>query len=353
MTDEVKKLGTGTILKDRENLIKVNKAFSKSGFSPLGILCIIVFLVLPFFPPFNKEYIIRWLTLFAVVGVQAIAFDFTAGYINVVNFGFAAFVGLGGYTSGLLANNFGLTPWIGMFAGAIASAILGFVTGLLSLRLRGIFALCLTWFVGLALMGLAVKMVSITRGSLGLRVPFLFKGGSNLPYFYTIIGIMIITYFVLKKLAQSHMGLAFRAIGQNMEAAKTSGINPTHYRIINFTISCAFAGLVGGFYAHYYGILTPDVMDTNHTLQVLVVAYIGGRQTLWGGAIAVFPFLFIMELLRSQFASLPGLNLIIYGLFLILIMIYYPGGAAQLYRSIIERSPKNFVKFISNRKIKK
>ncbi len=99
---------------------------------------------------------------------------------------------------------------------------------------------------------------------------------------------MLVVYIVLKRVVASPVGLAFRAIGQNMEAARTSGINPTRYRIINFTLSCAFAGWLGGFYAHYYGVLMPDVMSTAKTIEVLVVAYIGGREVSGGAYLPLF-----------------------------------------------------------------
>jgi branched-chain amino acid transport system permease protein len=83
-------------------------------------------------------------------------------------------------------------------------------------------------------------------------------------------------------------------------------------------------------------------MSASKTIEVLVVVYIGGRASLWGGAFAAIPFVFAMEMVRSVFSQYPGLNLIFYGLFLILIMIYYPGGAAQLYQSLIERLKNPF-----------
>jgi branched-chain amino acid transport system permease protein len=109
-------------------------------------------------------------------------------------------------------------------------------------------------------------------------------------------------------------------------------VDITRYRVINFTLSCAFAGWLGGFYAHYYGILTPDVMQTSHTVEVLAVAYIGGRGSLWGGALAAFPLIFLVEWMRTNLSGLPGLHLVIYGLLLIVVMIYYPGGLAELFR---------------------
>ncbi len=306
-----------------------------TGISPTGLTMIIILLVLPFIPPFNQEHILRWLVSAALLGAQAIAFDFTTGYINVVNFGFAAFLGVGAYTSGLLAVNLGLSPWVGIFVGAIPAALIGFLTGLLTLRLRGIFAAVMAWFVGLALLGLTRNLVDLTRGPMGLSTPTLLNTSSNRPYFYIILAMMLITYIVLRKIIGSRYGLAFRAIGQNMDAARASGINPTYYRVFNFTVQCLFAGWLGGFYAHYFGILTPQLMLTARTVEVLAIAYIGGRGSLWGGAAVAFPFIFLIEALRSNLTELPGLHLVIYGLLLVLVMIFYPGGFAAFYKRAV------------------
>lgn len=299
----------------------------------IAALTVTVAVVLPFIPPFNSQDYQRWLVGAALMAAMAVAFDFTAGYINIVNFGFAAFVGLGGYTSGLLAANLGISPWIGIFVGSAVAGLAGLLTGMLTLRLRGIYAAVMAWFVGLALMGLVRNLPDITRGSLGLNVPYLLDTSDNLPYYYVILAMLLVTLAVLMIVIRSHIGLAFRAIGQNLQAARASGINPTRYLVINFALSCAFAGWLGGFYAHYFGILSPDVMLTSHTVEVLAVAYIGGRGTLWGPAIIAFPLSIGVELLRTQFADLPGLHLVLYGMLLIVVMIYQPGGFVGLLRA--------------------
>jgi branched-chain amino acid transport system permease protein len=168
---------------------------------------------------------------------------------------------------------------------------------------------------------------------------------SNLPYYYVILGAMVVIYLICKGVTRSHMGLAFRAIGQNMEAARTSGINPTYFRIVNFTLSSALVGWIGGLYAHYYGILTPDIMLTSKTVEVLAVAYIGGRGSLWGGAAVAFPFTFLLEMMRSSLSQLPGLNLVIYGVILIVVMVYYSGGLAALYLTLAARARSSFWRF--------
>ncbi len=309
------------------------------GFTPLGLILMIVLFLLPFIPPFNQEHMFRWLIMGAFLAAQAVAFDFTAGYINVVNFGFAAILGLGAYTAAVLANTSpvlaiqpGLSPWITIWLGALLAGLVGFGLGMLTLRLRGIFAAVMAWFVGIALMGIVRNWTSVTRGPLGMHPTTLLETTDNLPYYYVILVMMLVVYITLKLVVRSHFGLAFKAIGQNFDAARASGINPTYYRVFNFTLSAFFAGWLGGFYAFYFGALTPQtLMHTSKTVEVLAIAYIGGRGSLWGGMAIAFPTVFLMEFLRSNFTDLPGLHLVIYGVLMIVVMIYYPAGFAGLY----------------------
>lgn len=314
------------------------------GFSPLGFALVLLLFALPYLPIFGQEHYLRWLIMGAFMAAQAVAFDFTAGYINVVNFGFAAILGLGAYTSAVLANTspvlalqLGISPWIGMFAGALVAGLVGLGLGILTLRLRGIFAAVMAWFVGIALLGLARNLVPLTRGPLGISPEQLLPHAtSNRPYFYVILVMLLVVYITLHRVVASRYGLAFKAIGQNFDAARASGIDPTRYRVFNFTLSCAFAGWLGGFYAHYFGSLTPaTVMVTAKTVEVLAIAYIGGRGSLWGGMVVAFPFVILIELLRSNLTALPGLHLVIYGVLMILVMTYYPGGVAGVYYSIV------------------
>jgi branched-chain amino acid transport system permease protein len=315
------------------------------GITPVGAVALVIVAVLPLVPPFNQEHIVRWLIAGAFLAAQAAAFDFTSGYINVVNFGFAALLGVGAYTSAILANEMpflivqpGISPWIGIWIGALVAGLLGLGLGWLTLRLRGIFAAVMAWFVGIALMGLVRNLTPLTRGSLGLHPPTLLEGTGNVPYYYIVLGMMLVTYITLRLVTRSRFGLAFKAIGGNIDAARASGINPTYYRVFNFALSCAFAGWLGGFYAHYYASLTPNtLMHTSKTVEVLALVYIGGRGSMWGGMLVAFPFVFFIEFLRSNLTELPGLHLVIYGVLMILVMIFYPSGFAGLYNWALDK----------------
>jgi branched-chain amino acid transport system permease protein len=314
--------------------IPATQSFFRQQIRAFGLSWPVVglFLVLAVVPVFVKEvYILRLLAISLLLGSQAMAFDFTGGFINAVNFGFAGFVGLGAYISGLLASNFGISPWLGLLCALIVSGLVGFFTGMLTLPLRGIYVSLMSWFVGMALMALASAMVNVTRGARGLIMVPLMENESIQAHFYVLLGLTLVTYLLFRGIIRTNAGLAFLAIGQNFDAARASGVNPTRYKLINFTLSCAWAGLLGGYYGHFVGIITPDIMDTGHTMEVMALSYIGGSGSLLGGLIAAFLFIPAFDYLKR----LVELRLLIYGMSLILIMILYPSGLAGLYQVMI------------------
>ncbi|MHB8072360.1 branched-chain amino acid ABC transporter permease [Desulfosporosinus fructosivorans] len=321
--------------KAESSFTKGGRFIGKFGFTPLSIAMLFVLAIFPLV--LQDEVITRLLISALMLGALAMAFDFTAGFININNFGYAAFWGVGAYTSALLAVKLGVSPWLGMLAGGILAGLLGLGLGFLTLRLAGIFASCMTWFVALAMFAVTANWVELTRGTSGLSVPPLFNTTGNIEYFYTILIMTVLTYVGLKVIIKSHIGTAFRAIGQDLQAAQASGINVTKYKIMNFTISCAIAGVLGGFYAHFVGIITPTVMNTSHTVEVMVLSFVGGRGTIWGGLIAGLVMIPGMEYLKG----LMELRLLIYGLLMIVVMIFFPSGLAGLYYKVVQFIRKN------------
>lgn len=299
------------------------------GFKLATLIAVVA--ALPLLPPFNERPdLIRWLVEALILAQFALALDFSAGLINIVNFGFAAFAGFGGYLSAWAAVNLDLSPWLTMWLGFAGAGLLGACAGGLTLRLRGIYAAVGLWFFGLAVEGLAINISAITGGSSGFIAPTLFDGASNTPYYYTGATLLLATYALFRCVAGSSVGLAFRAIGQNLDVARASGVSLVRFRMLNFILSCAFAGLFGAFYVHYYGVLTPKMLDTTQTIQVLVPVYLGGRGTLWGGAVAAIPIVFLTNWLEAQFSELPGLDLVVYSALLMTVVTLAPGGIAGL-----------------------
>jgi len=322
--------GEAAPLKRNAILANLIARLNDLGFSLPLLVCLAILALAPLFV--TDQYTLRLLVASLYFGSLAMAFDFTGGFINAVNFGFAGFVGLGAYAAALSANHSTLGIGFGLFMAAFATGIVGFFTGLLTLPLRGIYVSLMSWFVGMTLMALAGAMVDVTRGARGLIVPPLSETASNTTYLYFLLVLSIVIYMILRLIIRSRVGLAFRAIGQNYDAAQASGVNPTSYKLLNFTLSCACAGLFGGFYAHFVGIVTPDIMNTGHTLEVMALSYIGGSGSLLGGVFAAFLLIPIFDSLKK----LMEYRLIIYGLLLILVMIFYPAGLNGLYLKAIQ-----------------
>lgn len=278
-------------------------------------------------------------------GTMAAAFDLTTGFLGLTNFGFAAFIGLGAYTSALLVMNLGISPWIGIIIGGAVAAVTGFLMGVLTLRLHGIFLACFAWFFGETLRFTFSNLVDITRGYLGLHVPPFpsistpfgtidFTHISRLPPYYLMLGMSIAILIILHLIVNTRLGLAWRAIKGDETAARIVGINTTRYKVSNFTMSCLLAGIIGGFYGHYLGVLTPDALGLPLTIQVLTICFVGGRGTLWGSILGGFILTFMMEALRPLVVISVGLRFIIYGALLVTVMIFIPEGLAKLKKYI-------------------
>jgi branched-chain amino acid transport system permease protein len=302
---------------------KLIQRINMVGYLPVALFFVVLGIA-PFF--IKDEYLRHLLVVGLLFGAQAMVSDFTIGFINISNFGFAAFFGLGAYTTGLLVTKLGISPYIGMVAGMLMSGLLGLFTGALTMRLRGLYVSIMAWFMALALQSLTLVLVDFTRGAWGLFVPPIFDSPSVLPYYYILFLLTIIIFISIKLVLGSRVGLAFRAIGLDVDFARASGVNPTRYKMVAFILSCAFAGWLGAFYAHFIGILTPDLMGTQHTVEVIALNVIGGRGSVWGPLLAAFLVIPPFEYLKS----LMEVRLIIYGLLLVLVMVLYPAGLAGI-----------------------
>lgn len=206
----------------------------KVGLSPISLVAFIAIACFPLVSP--NEYYTKLAVTCLIWGTLAMGFDFSVGYINVANWGYAALMGTGAYLSALINQYFGISPWLGMVLGGMAAALLGLLIALLTMKMDAMFAALLAWFVGIVLQNIIAAIPDITRGAMGLNVTALFETPWAKPYFYVIFTICVLTFCCLRKMVDSRFGLAFRALGQDIEAAKAVGISPLKYRTINFVM---------------------------------------------------------------------------------------------------------------------
>lgn len=271
----------------------------------------------------------------------ALSWNLFSGYTGLVSFGHATFFGLGAFTVALLASKLGISPWFGLPLAALVGAFASLVIGSVTFRLRGhYFALAMLAYPALFIflfdwMGWQELTFPIRRDA-----PIEFMQFDD-PRIHTLLGVGLMAALLLLTLwvERSRFGLSMLAIKQNEPAAETAGINTFRIKMIGFVISGALGGLVGGYHAVVLQVVTPHgVLGTVVSAQALIFTLFGGVGTLWGpviGAVALVP---LTESLRAQLGHvLPGIQGVIYGLTIMLVILLAPEGVYWKVRDLLAR----------------
>jgi branched-chain amino acid transport system permease protein len=254
--------------------------------------------------------------------IVAVSWALLAGYAGQFSFGHMAFVSLGAYTSGLLVTSLGVPVSLGMAAGILMCALVGSGIGYVCLRMRGPYLALFTVAFSEVLRIVFVSETEITGGSGGLEVPPWFHGATDMPAYYLGVALLVASMAIMQALVNSRWGLFFRAIRENEDAAAAAGVKVVRFRILAFAITSSFAGLAGGFYGHYIGILTPDIGSVDQMGLVVAMAVIGGSESLVAAMIGALSLQFLVEALRSY----GQWRLVLFGALLLLTMRFARNG---------------------------
>jgi branched-chain amino acid transport system permease protein len=265
----------------------------------------------------------------------ALAWNIAAGYAGLISFGHAAFFGIGAYASTILFLRYGLTPWLGMFAGAAAAAFAGSVLALICARLKGPFFILSTLAFAEAVRIGALNWSSLTGGAEGLSIaPMPNPAGmvlsSKSAYAALMLGYLGSAYAITRWLEASRFGYYLLAIRDSDEAAAAAGINPLLVRTGAMALSAALTGMGGTLFAQYFLYLDPTyVISPELSFQFALLSAVGGLGTVIGPILGSFLVTPLSELLRSNLGNAAaGLHLVIYSLGLIVVMLYFPSGLA-------------------------
>lgn len=232
-------------------------------------------------------------------GILASSWSLLAGYVGLFSLAHMAFASIGGYTSALLVQWTGIPIPLGMATGIAVCCALGGGIGWVCLRMSGpylaIFTLGFAEIVRIAL----ASEDDITAGMAGLHVERLFQTTSRLPYLYTAFALLAVSLLLMGAIVRSRWGLFLRAIREDEQAASASGVAVARFRILAFAIASGFAGLAGGFYGHYIGILTPSLGGLDLMALLVVMAVIGGMERLPTAVGGAFALEVLLEVLRG------------------------------------------------------
>jgi branched-chain amino acid transport system permease protein len=261
--------------------------------------------------------------MWTVVGM---GWNVLGGYCGQVSFGHAAYFGVGAYTAGILNAQYGWSAWWGIPAGVCVVGVFAAAQGWVVLRLRGPFFALATLASGEVMRVTAENWTALTGGSRGILIPER-TWVEKTWYYYIILGIVLATFGVVKRVVGSKLGYYFLAIREDQDAAESLGINTTWYKTEALCLSGMITGVAGAFYTNYMGYIDPNVVFGLHDISIvtIMIVMVGGVATHAGPVLGAV----IMVLLAEGVRSLPGLGAAhqtVFGILLIVIIIYLPNG---------------------------
>jgi len=277
----------------------------------------------------GNVHILNILSACLMWGVVASAWDLSIGYANVWSFGHIAFFVIGGYTGAMAVMYLGIPPEAAIPLGGVVAAIIGILIALPCLRLHGIYIAMVTFGIHLVLPTFILWGRDYTYGATGLSgfAPLQlgqYTFSSNVPFFsyYIIFGVSILLFFIIYRIINSPIGLAFVALRDSEPYAKSLGINEYKYKLIVFGISAFIAGLMGAVYTSFYGTISPFILEVSTFLMVLIMLMLGGLGRFPGAVIGAFVITALSEALRP----LMLLRFVILGAIVVAVMIFMPQG---------------------------
>jgi branched-chain amino acid transport system permease protein len=295
-----------------------------------GAALVLLLVTPPLLPPYFLEVLISVL-LFGYLGA---AWNILGGYAGQFSFGHAAYFGIGAYTSTLLFLRLGVSPWLGMLVGGVLATGFGLAAGYLSFRygLRGPYFSLVTLAFAEMLRVVAVNTKAV-GSSLGLVIPsreaapWHFVFGGKLPYYYVILAMALAALWVTRRVERSKLGYSLQAIRENEDAAEAAGVDALGMKLRAMAVSSFMTALGGTFYAQYFAYIDPAItFGPSVSIQGLLQAIIGGAGTVLGPVLGAFVLTPVSELSRAAMRGRAGVDVMVYGLILILVISFLPHG---------------------------
>lgn len=316
----------------------------------LTVICLLVLFLFLWWAERNLDpYLRRILNLIAINIIWAVTFNLIYGYTGQFSLGHAGFIAIGAYVTALLTlspaqkeQSFFLSPCIwplntiqwpflpSLIVGAILAGVLGVLIGIPSLQLRGDYMALVTLGFAEVIRVINMNLQPITNGSLGL------KGIPDYTNLFWSWGCAILTIFVVRTLANSSYGRAFKAIREDEIAAETMGVSIFSHKLLAFTIAALFTGLGGGLFANLISTVDPNLFSFLLSYQVVTIVVLGGVGSITGNVLASLIYISLFELLRPidqpmtlgsiTIPGRPGMRMVMFSIIFLLVILFYRRG---------------------------
>jgi len=296
----------------------------------------VALLALPFI--LGDGYYLSVMNFIAFYAIVAIGLCLLTGYGGQLSMSHAAFFGIGAYTSAILSTRFGLNPLISIFIAQIVSATAALSIGSVVLRLKGHYLAIATLSFTIIVEILIIETAWLTGGLQGLSlIPYISFGDfiidSDWRLYFIVWPITMLIMLFSLNLVDSRMGRIFRATKESEDIVRLFGANVKIYKIKLFVLSSVFASLSGSFYAHFVNFISPTAGSLMFAIDIIMVLAFGGFTILWGALLGAASLTFLNEYL-TVFADFKRT---IYGLSLILIMLFCPNGLLEGLKDSLSR----------------
>jgi branched-chain amino acid transport system permease protein len=291
--------------------------------------------ITPFF--LQGSYYLNVLVFIGINTMLAVALNLLLGYAGQISLGHAAFFGLGAYISGVLTTRYGLDPWPAMVIAAVANAGLAFIIGFPILKLKGHYLAMATLGFGIIIFIVFNETVGLTGGPSGLSgIPNINIGSlvfdNDLSNYYLIWIFTVVMMLLSINLSQSRIGRALRAIHDSEVAARVIGVNVRILKVQIFAVSAFISAIAGSLYAHTMTFISPASFGFNFSVELVTMVIIGGLGSIYGSFLGAAILTVLPEFLRV----LQDFDIVIYGLMLIIITMFLPGGLISGLQQIAE-----------------
>jgi branched-chain amino acid transport system permease protein len=309
--------------------------------APLLVIAIVAIAWISLGMVVTNSYYQLMLTLVPIWAVMGLSWNLLSGYTGLISFGHAAFFGLGAYTVTIALVKFDITPWLGIPLGMIVGAVAGIVIGYPTFRLRGVyFALAMLAYP------MALLYVFVWLGYQEVPLPMkreepaLYMQFSDYRVYIALaVGLLVVSLLISLAVERSRFGMSLTAIKQNEPAAEAAGIDTLAWKMRAIMLSGAVAAAAGGLYAVVLLVVTPDsVFGVLTSAQALTIALFGGIGILWGPLIGAAILIPLSETLQAHLGDvIPGIQGVVYGIAIILVVLLAPEGVFWRVRDQFQR----------------
>lgn len=302
-----------------------------------GTLALLALVFLPWLVP-QSSGLLSSLVITGILFIGVLGLDVLMGYAGQVSLGQAGFMAIGGYTAAILAVRYGWPPVLGTAAGMLLSLLCALLLSLTTMRLRGVYLALATLAFGLLIDSLAVGMMDVTGGPSGfVGIPAFsigpFSFATPLSMYYLVLALIVVLVVTLLGGMRSSFGRALKAVRTDQTATSALGINVARYKMAAFAISAALASLSGSLYAFFFHFLSPEMVNTSRSLEMITMLVIGGEGTLVGSLVGTA----LLTLLPEIFQPFAIYKRLAEGALLVLAFQYLPAGIFGSLTAMLSR----------------